>query len=373
MGHPYQELPASAFWRTAVAERDALEISGLWHPKFAITMTDTMVTAGSCFAQHISRAMRSCGFHWMDAEAAPAMLSEESAKRFNYGVFSFRTGNIYTTPLLRQWVRWSLGKETPDDECWEVDGRFYDPLRPQIEPGGFASVDEVLRARGVTLAAIRRALTEADVFVFTLGLTERWSNAETGLIYSNCPGTIGGEFDPDRHVFVNDSYPAVYGAMAEVVELAAAVNPALRFVLTVSPVPITATVSENHVLSASTYTKSTLRAVAGDLESAYENVEYFPSYEMITAPAYRGRFYEPNLRAVSPVGVAHVMEEFFAGLRWAGVDVGMPAAMRDDAEQAPARQDEPAARTGSPEQIDDEQIDDELVCEEEILDFYNVH
>jgi len=365
MTNPYQELPAAAFWRPAVAEPNALEITGLWHPKFAITMDDKMVTAGSCFAQHISRAMRGCGFQWMDCEAGPAILSAESAKRYNYGVFSFRTGNIYTTPLLRQWARWALGEEVPDDEYWELDGRFYDPLRPQIEPGGFGSLAELRAARDVTLAAIRQAFTEADVFVFTLGLTERWENAETGVIYANCPGTVGGEFDAERHVFVNDSYPVIYEAMADVIELARRVNPAIRFVLTVSPVPITATMSGGHVLVASTFTKSTLRAVAGDLARAHDNVEYFPSYEMVTSPVFRGTFYEPNLRAVTPVGVAHVMGEFFAGLRWAGVDVELPAEFREQAGGAPAPVEPVATAASTPEETDDD-----LICEEEVLDFY---
>lgn len=362
---PYTDLPPEAFWRTGVAEQDALAIGDLWRPKFPITPSDQTVTAGSCFAQHISRALQKHGFAWLDCEPGPSLLSEESARLFNYGVFSFRTGNIYTTPLLRQWVRWALGKDEPSEEYWEQGGRFYDPVRPQIEPDGFGSLDELRSARSVTLKAVRTALKEADVFVFTLGLTEGWRNAETGLRYASCPGTIAGEFDPTRHEFVNDTYQDAQAAMADVIKVATRVNPGIRFLLTVSPVPLTATASGGHALVATTYSKSTLRAVAGDLAATLPNVDYFPSYEIISSFPYRGRFFEPNLRSVAPEGVAHVMGQFFAGLRSVGVE--LPAAVATA---------EPAA-AGPPTALGNRALDgpdpDDVVCEDEILDFYDAH
>lgn len=362
MDHPYADLPPDAYWRTGVAEPDAMDISGLWRPKFPITPDDRTITAGSCFAQHISRALRDHGFRWIDLEPAPSMLSEESAQRFGYGTYSFRTGNIYTTPLLRQWVRWALGREEAGAEHWEQDGRFFDPVRPQVEPDGFGSLEELLRAREVTLDAIRKALRRADVFVFTLGLTEGWRHTETGLRYATCPGTVAGEFDPARHAFVNDSYREVHRAMNDVIRMVRRVNPGLRWLLTVSPVPLTATASGEHVLVSTTYSKATLRAVAGDLARAHDNVDYFPSYEVITSAPYRGRFFEANLRSVAPEGVAHVMTQFFDGLRSVGVEV--PSAARAASVAPPEAPT--AAGDGTPDT-------DDVVCEDELLDFFNAH
>jgi hypothetical protein len=359
--HPYSTLPPQAFWRSGVAEPDALAITGLWRPRYAIAPTDKVITAGSCFAQHISRALREHGFGWTDYEPAPSLLSEESARRYGYGTYSFRTGNIYTAPLLRQWVRWALGADEPDDEVWLHGGRYFDPLRPQVEPEGFASLSELRVARSVTLASIRQALREADVFVFTLGLTEGWRNVETGLRYASCPGTLAGEYDASRHAFVNDSYPEVRQAMADVIELARAVNPQLRFLLTVSPVPLTATASGDHVLVSTSYSKSTLRAAAGDLTQAYEQVDYFPSYEIISTFPYRGQFFEPNLRSVKAAGVAHVMTQFFAGLAATGAEVAPP--VRAGHEQTST----PSAAGSADADADD------VVCEDELLEYFNAH
>jgi hypothetical protein len=89
---------------------------------------------------------------------------------------------------------------------------------------------------------------------------------------------------------------------------------------------------------------------------AQPRVDYFPSYEIITHPAYRGRFFAPNLRSVLPEGVDHVMTQFFrdqaAAFGGAAVPPPLPVTPPPLAEEAP-----------EPELTEAE----ELRCEEEIL------
>lgn len=312
MKNPYQGYDARAFWRKSVGEVAPFGISGLWQPKYPIRPQHRIITAGSCFAQHIGRALAARGYQWLDGEPAPALMKPEDAQAFNYGIFSFRTGNIYTTRMLRQWLGQAFGREEIPDEIWEQDGRFFDPMRPTIEPGGFASPDELRAARKATLAAIRKAVEQADVFIFTLGLTESWANRETGLEYASCPGTAAGIYDESRHVFVNHRPAEVEVDLNAALDILRKANPQLRVLLTVSPVPLTATASGAHVLSATTWSKSVLRSVAGMAAEDHDFVDYFPSYEIITAPALRGMFYAPNMRSVVAEGVDFVMRNFFA-------------------------------------------------------------
>ncbi|MDA5093225.1 GSCFA domain-containing protein [Aliiroseovarius sp. KMU-50] len=312
MGHPYEDLQETAFWRTAVAEKHSLHISGLWQPRFKIGLDDRIVTAGSCFAQHFSRALVKRGYSWFNAEPAPKFLSADDASRFNYGIFSFRTGNIYTARILRQWLELAFGARDPIEEVWEKEGRFYDPLRPVIEPNGFASADEMLASRETTLRSIREAVQGTDVFVFTMGLTESWQNSELDYEYALCPETVAGTFDPDRDQFENQSFEAIQADMAAAIKLLLRENPSIRVMLTVSPVPLTATASGDHVLVATSYSKSVLRAVAGAMRDRFEHVDYFPSYEIITNAAFGGQFFAPNKRSVVPEGVDFVMRNFFA-------------------------------------------------------------
>ena len=352
--NPYVGLPESAFWKTAVAAHNPLEISGLWSPKFPVLRRHRVITAGSCFAQHFSRALVARGYNWFDAEPAPKLLTEEQARDYNYGIFSCRTGNIYTAQMLRQWLSYAFGKAEPPCEVWQEGERFRDPLRPAIEPEGFASLEELMASRQAVLAALRRAVIEADVFVFTMGLTESWRNRESGLEYALCPGTLSGVFDAGQHKFVNQGFVGIRRDMRASLDLLRAANPALKILLTVSPVPLTATATGKHVLTATSYSKSVLRAVAGELADDYKDVDYFPSYEIITHPAYRGMFYAPNQRSVVPQGVNHVMESFFACQHAA-----FPRLSRKDAKRgaSPGKQQ---AETSSPSAR-------ALKCEEEFL------
>lgn len=312
MTHPYENLGPHAYWKTAVAQPGAEGLTGLWQPKFKIEGDAPIVTAGSCFAQHIGKALAGRGYNWMDCEPAPPFLLGETARDHGYGVFSFRTGNIYTPNMLLQWLRMAFGGDVKKAEVWCQDDRWFDPLRPAIEPGGFASRDELFEARAATCHALRRAVSDARVFVFTLGLTESWLNADTGLEYAMCPGTAAGTFDADQHTFLNRNLRGVSRTLGTVLRLLKRRNPKLKVLLTVSPVPLTATASDKHVLTATSYSKSVLRAAAGLASDEFAMVDYFPSYEIITHPVFQGRFFEDNLRSVRPEGVETVMKHFFA-------------------------------------------------------------
>lgn len=361
--HPYATLDKKFFWAPAVGRREALEIDELWDPKFQLRRNHKIVTFGSCFAQHIGRALKKRRYAWHLTEPAPTGLSPESAKRFNYDVFTCRTGNIYTTTLFNQWTRWALGEDTPPDEIWEDDkGRVYDPFRPNVEPGGFASTEEMLTSRQVTIEAFRAAITEAKVFVFTLGLTESWFNTD-GYEYPMCPGTVAGTFDGEKHVFRNQRFDEIYKTLRATIQLIRKVNPSIRFLLTVSPVPLTATNSGNHVLLATTESKSILRAVAGQMAERFRYIDYFPSYEIISSAPYGGAFYEANKRSVKQDGVDHVMSNFFA-CQYAKFGGGEMTA--EDKPKVKKTKKFKAPPKKKADAVESKKADD-LVCEEELL------
>lgn len=354
--NPYSSLPDRAFWRPAVAEKPMLEIGGLWDPKFAIAKDSAIATYGSCFAQHIGNALGKRGYNWNITERAPEGMSWASAREFNYGIFSSRTGNIYTTTLLRQWLSWAAGEKEPPAESWRKDDRFIDPFRPRIEPAGFRSEDELLASRRHAIACFRDSIVSSDILVFTLGLTESWRNGATGVEYPMCPGTVAGEYDPDVHAFHELGFQEIVDSLDASIAAMRQLNPTIRILLTVSPVPLTATNSGRHVLVATMHSKSILRAVAGHMERRDAGVDYFPSYEIISSPPFRGTFFQDNLRSVDPSGVEFVMSNFFSAIEGAG----------NAAPQAPSReQPSPVAPRAAGDGADD------VHCEEEFLDAFS--
>ena len=311
--NPYARQPARAFWKRAVSDRhwSRLDDLGAVPPDFG---TARVATAGSCFAQHIGHNLRTRGLNYLDLEPAPAVLRRPEAPLLGYGVFSCRYGNIYTTRQLVQLFEEAHGRRTPVEGVWEKDGRFYDALRPAVEPGGFGSVAELAVLRAAHLARVREMFRTLDIFVFTLGLTEAWVSTADGTAYPTAPGVIAGSHDPARYRFLNLRHGDVVADLEAFRAGLRAVNPGARMLLTVSPVSLAATATGDHVLVATTYSKAVLRAAAGELAQDHADVSYFPSYEIIAGQPARHGFYEPDLRSVSAHGVAEVMRHLFGAL-----------------------------------------------------------
>jgi hypothetical protein len=310
MPSPYENLPDRAFWRTGVGNRAPMDPGDLYRPKFAILRTTKIATAGSCFAQHVGRALKESGFSILDAEPAPPGIPARTAEKFGYGIYSARYGNIYTVRSFLQLLREATGQFTPAEPAWEKGGRFFDSQRPSVEPTGLESTDEIAHHRYEHLRAVHHLISSADLFVFTMGLTETWVHKSSGTAYPTAPGTIAGNFDPDRYSFLNLDAFEVFEDFLKARDEIHSVNPSCRFLLTVSPVPLTATASDQHVEVATAYSKAVLRSVCGMLYQRYDDIDYFPSYEIITSANNRGVYFETNKRSVSSVGVKTAMGLF---------------------------------------------------------------
>lgn len=346
MTHPYQDLPEAAFWRSGVADADPAAPVELYRPKFPLERDAGITTAGSCFAQHVGRALRGAGLNVLDAEPPPPACPPPVARAHGYGIYSGRYGNIYTARQLVQLIGDAQAGHVDPAAIWSRDGRFHDALRPVIEPGGFVSAEEVRVLRLAHLTALRGLFAATGCFIFTLGLTECWAERQGGRVYPTCPGVVAGEFDPERHEFLNLRHAEVLADLERARALLREFNPAMRMVLTVSPVPLTATASGMHVLAASTRSKAVLRAAADEFAARHADVDYFPAYEIVTHPAARGRFFRPNLREVRPEGVQAVMSGFLTAH-------GLPAPVPPP----------PAAPGRSPDEVAED-----LICEEILLE-----
>jgi hypothetical protein len=323
--HFYLGQPDSAFWSRAVGGRHLSDISAIWHP-IEISPLTRIATGGSCFAQHLGAHLIRRGANVLDMEPMPEFfVSREEARRWGFGVYSCRYGNIYTSRQLLQLFDEAHKDRSPTEIIWEREGRFYDALRPSVDPVGHDSPETILGLRSRHLAAVREMFASLDLFVFTMGLTECWVSKADGTVYPSAPGSIAGRHDVSRYELKNLRYTEVVADMKEFWRKLKAVNPGARLLLTVSPVAMSATATREHVLVANMQSKSTLRAVAGDLADEDEDVSYFPSYELIASHPSRGMFFEPGLREVNAMGVDFVMQHFFsssssASFKESGVD-----------------------------------------------------
>lgn len=310
--HPYIGLPDDQFWRRASGFSDYRELDPVGVPPFSISAQEKIVTLGSCFAQHVAHKLSTLGFNHFITEAGHPVLPPTIRSKFNYGMFSARYGNVYTVRQLSQLIARAYGEFIPLTVAWEsVDGSVVDPFRPQIQPGGFVSHAELESDRISHFAAVRQCFEEAEVLVFTLGLTEAWIDKRDGAVFPIAPGVAGGTFSEDIHAFYNFDETETSAELLASLSRIRQINPKVKIILTVSPVPLNATFESRHVLVSTTWSKAVLRVAAERAARSMENVCYFPSYEIITAPVVRGRYFAEDAREVLPAGVEHVMQTFF--------------------------------------------------------------
>ena len=335
--------------------------SDIYKPRWLISRTDRIATAGSCFAQHVGRTLRNAGYNVLDTEpVAPrqlrAKLTPDLMSKYGFGIYSARYGNIYTVRQLLQLIREARGQFSPAEAIWQKNGRFFDAFRPSVEPDGLDSAEDVIAHRQQHLAAVRTLVRRADVFVFTFGLTEAWVHTASDTVYPTAPGTLAGDFDPDVYSFRNFGFNSIYSDFVEVRRILMQRNPDMRFLITVSPVPLTATASGQHVEVATTYSKAVLRAVCGALYEEFDNIDYFPSYEIITSQSARGMYYESNMRNVTPHGVSRAMSAFMHAHGDEAGPVDPDSARKPAATAAPEKRRKKTQET--------------LVCEDALLEVF---
>lgn len=310
--NPYAGLDARAHWKRAVVGKAPTEIKDWYRKKFDIT--DMRVsTAGSCFAQHIGRRLRDSGFKFIDTEPAPAVMLPQAKADYSYGLYSARFGNIYTTRQLRQLIERAQGTFKPVERVWKKGSGFVDPFRPTVEPDPYESIPDLKAARGHHMKRVNRMLQNTELFVFTLGLTEAWASVRDGTVFPVAPGVSGGEYNPDKHQLINLTYEDVVADLQWTIDNLRQINPNMHFLFTVSPVPLMATATSDHVAVATSHSKAILRAAAGHFAAKFEFVDYFPSLEIVSSHVTKGQFYDPsNNRDVLSDGVDHVMSFFFS-------------------------------------------------------------
>ncbi len=142
-----------------------------------------------------------------------------------------------------------------------------------------------------------------------------WSvpSPDTGALgyEAAAPGNGGARVFNGRLRLRITDYAENHAAALRLLEYLRSVNPAVKVILTVSPVPFSDTFSGQDVIVANTYSKSVLRSVAQDLARELDWMDYFPSYEiaMLSDPALA---WLPDHRHVQREHVGHIVSEFMS-------------------------------------------------------------
>lgn len=322
MANPYNRFSyaaddtKTAGWRL----KQAVAVNVHATPKFRLSRADTVFTMGSCFARNVENSLIRLGvklslanFHFpikylhrdhghidrnladlgIDMErtdiAEPLKDFRPDQAKVDRWLDSADQGNLIRAVLnkyspfsmLNEFQRLLLPQSfrDPFKGMVQVDEhRWFDP---HIKNTRMLSRDDALAARACVEAATATVADATAVFL-TLGFTETWVDSDTGYILNVAPPPRLVKKWPNRFRFLNATHSDALYALDEIRRLLTTrVRADMKFIVTVSPVPLGTTFTDMDVISANAYSKATLRSAAGEFAAEYPNVDYFPSYEMV--------------------------------------------------------------------------------------------
>jgi GSCFA family len=278
-----------------------------------IERNDKIMTIGSCFALEIRQALASIGFDvypkYGDIQFDPKSQKlaklpvRDDVNHYNTFTISAEFRNAFARAHYESsdFVRAAtvLGRspfEVPTKEVWQ------DPYRKHIYAANESGIQELSQKVD---NCIYDAIMNADIYVITLGLTEVWRKDDNGKIINQIPDQMLKGRAPG-FTFVRSDYQDNYENIRDVCSLIAEHFPNKKIVLTVSPVALKRTFSRNDIVVANMESKSTLRAVAAAIDREFDNVVYWPSYEMAMARD----IYAEDGRHVTLEGINAIVNQF---------------------------------------------------------------
>ncbi len=247
-------------------------------PKFNIDFSRRIrvFTIGSCFARNIEEALHPLGVSLPTRGfSAPR---EEWQGRTNGLLNEFNPGTISRR------IRDALGGVRSSEATIVKSGEGFTDL---LLPGGSDVTLERAIARREEVHKTYQELRSSDVVIITLGYVEAWYDSLAQQFLNRMPPAAYANSEPNRfslnQMDVMEALTLLDSAMQDLAEAD------LKVVLTVSPVPLQTTFVGDDCLVANEFSKAVLRVCAERLRKKYDNVDYFPSYEIVRTtglPAY---------------------------------------------------------------------------------------
>ena len=204
-------------------------------------------TMGSCFAANLSDSLEK---------------NRKGGKGYNNTLHT--PSSVNNTFAIYQFFKWALTGEIDANGYWyEGDASKWIPKNTQIE--------------------FKEWLSQAEGFVFTMGLSEIWKDLETNKVFWRAVPSDLHKKNKLRYKFELSTVDENLNNIKNLIRLIKEhLGEDIPIILTISPVPLMATFRNISCITADNVSKSILRvAVDSVMNMGMENVYYWPSYEII--------------------------------------------------------------------------------------------
>lgn len=232
-----------------------------------VDKTTKVSSIGSCFAEEILLWMQHNGFN----------------------VVQPKWGMVYNPRNIKLIIEAGLeyDKFNPTERFWDFgDGDIRTPYvksSQELSPVKLGSnLEQAKRSEENLFASFGKVLKEVDTLIITLGQTEYWATEKEYPFYAApWTGIKDGEIN---HKPYNLSQAEVKTDLISTVELLKKHNPEINILISVSPVPLVASVLKgNSAYIAAGRAKSTLHSATLEVVDMFDKVYYMPSYEIVTS------------------------------------------------------------------------------------------
>jgi hypothetical protein len=272
-----------------------------FEPKFQFDSESKFFTIGSCFARNVE--------NYLQSKKIPLLskMDNVSADYFKSSGGQNRSGyqNVYTPGSVLEASRLCLS-ETSFKSIVKHEDLYYDLMTHGLKGLPQKIAYEIHEG----IVNTYQKLADADALIITLGYTEAWSYKPTNMWVNQSPADPKLRKLAENFEFHILNYDMIYEILREALDNFKKINPNLKFILTVSPVPLGSTFSNDHILIANQRSKSTLHSVAQRIWKENQDVDYFPSYEMVSLSDRSFAFEGDNIHVTQKV-VSKIMERFF--------------------------------------------------------------
>lgn len=246
-------------------------------PSWNISYPDKILMMGSCFAEHIGENLKNRLFK-IDLNPFGVLFNPVS---IGGGIQRLINGQPYSV-----------------DDLFFRDGLWHS----FDHHSRFSGVDPLAVTSHINqkLDNSRSSLLSAKALYITFGTARVYHHVKSGRIVSNCHKLPANEFQYDL-LRIGDIVRLYSRLFKEILNL----NPGIQVVLTVSPVRYWKDGANGNQIS-----KSTLVLAASELSNEFEQVSYFPAYEIFMDDLRDYRFYDEDLIHPGKPGIAYVWQRF---------------------------------------------------------------
>jgi hypothetical protein len=246
-------------------------------PKFSLSKNDAVFTSGSCFAREIEGALKRNGVKVADRYFKSNNYVMEGRNsdialfnRFNTATIADEIISVCTPATLDG----KLIYELPGGNAFDA---YFSPAQLKH------TKQEKVQIRKEILTYQNEFVQNAGAVFVTLGLNEAVYDNEFDAYLNGAP--VLGKFNLankhrfEGHVFsVDDTIKYLDKSRNAIKKF---IGAEVKMIVTVSPVPLLSTFTGKDVVVANQASKAVLRAATDIFSSEYDDVDYWPSYEMV--------------------------------------------------------------------------------------------